>query len=294
MRHIKLLRPPTESFFAYVKEKSGSDAHGHPQEDALSFSAEPPVFAVADGVTLIQNMIDEKDYPNPSPAGVVSRIFCDSVIKNLEEKYEELSLEGIRDVFKGANKEVEKYNAEQGRTEETVDYWENDLYAATGAFAALKEEVIYWASICDSYVMHIGENGSLLFKSPNCDVYPPEKASTPKDWDKRSEKEKAMFVWKERRNRFDGNGNPKGYGVITGEEAAEKYLNIGSFQVQSGEMVALCTDGFEKYFSDRKFRELLCEWPNNLEEKIDAYTSKEDQRDPDGYGHERTLIVVKF
>jgi hypothetical protein len=60
------------------------EKYRHPQEDYLIASESPPIFVVADGVTLnIKKLIENnKKYPGSSPAGKVAKIFCKAIIKN--------------------------------------------------------------------------------------------------------------------------------------------------------------------------------------------------------------------
>jgi len=88
-----------------------------PQEDFILTSEKYPIFVVADGVTLVQFLIDKRDrYPDPSPAGEAARIFCQTLIEAAEERYESFDESTIREIFKVANEAVGRYNQEQGRT----------------------------------------------------------------------------------------------------------------------------------------------------------------------------------
>lgn len=113
------------------------------------------MFAVADGVTL---KLDEKgNYPNPSPAFDVAKIFCETVVAEGEKIFENADADSVQEIFRTANDAVEVYNATHGA---------QALYGATGAVAIVKEKRVFWGSICDSYVAHFDESGILRFKSP--------------------------------------------------------------------------------------------------------------------------------
>lgn len=124
----------------------------YPEEDFFLTSSKYPIFAVADGVTLIQYLIEKKKYPNPSPAGEAAKVFCKELIKLAEEKYHAFKADDIKDIFREANNAVGKFNEENGRTKEAVDYWMNDFFAVTVAFAVIKDGVVYWGSIGTSYL----------------------------------------------------------------------------------------------------------------------------------------------
>src|ERR1035437_923497 len=265
MKCFNILEAPSEKFVELAVKKMGRNIEDfthieHNQEDFLMKSEKYPIFVVADGVTLIQYILDKKDYPNPSPAGDVAHIFCEEFIKVAEEKYNSFQESDIRKIFEMANEAVGKYNAEHGRTKETVDYWSNDFYATTAAFVIIKEDKVYWGSICDSYITHFDKNGLLKFSSPNCNEL--KQAEAPKFTGNVSDqKAKAIYAWSANRNRMNKNGERIGYGVVTGEPEALEYLSVGSFSIEKGDLVAILTDGFEdhmrlsefiSFFTDRK------------------------------------------
>jgi hypothetical protein len=129
---------------------------GHPQEDFFLSSSRYPIFAVADGVTL---KLDENgNYPNPSPAYDVAKIFCEVVVAEGEKIFNDATVDSIPEIFRTANDAVEVYNASHHGGEA--------LYGATAAFVIVKEKRVFWGSICDSYVAHFDASNILQFKSP--------------------------------------------------------------------------------------------------------------------------------
>lgn len=262
----------------------------HGQEDFLLTSQRYPIFSVADGVTLSQLLIDKKEYPDPSPAGEVARIFCEAAMSAAEEHYERFQESDLAGVFKAGNAAAGEYNRAQGRTKETINYWDKDFYTATAAFAIVKERRVYWASICDSYIAHIGSVGSLRFISPRHETLveapPPQlerRGKGARQW--------AEETWHRLRNALDAEGRRIGYGVVTGEESAVRYLSTGSFELAAGDALVLVTDGFEPYLALPDFRALLLSG-GDLPRKVREYTVQEIAEDPETYGHERSLIVA--
>lgn len=147
------------NFVDYIEKNS------RPQEDFLLASTTPPIFVVSDGVTLNVARLIERNikYPNPSPAGDVSRIFCESVIKYGTEKYSTFTQDDMADIFIRANKEVRKYNDKLGKTDIVGN--NTGYYSATGAFIIVKNNKAYWNSICDSFVAHFDKEMNLKFMS---------------------------------------------------------------------------------------------------------------------------------
>ena len=142
-----------------------TENYEHPQEDYSIARDNPPVFVVSDGVTLnVMKLIqDNKKYPNPSPAGEVAKIFCETVVKSVGEKYHNFNKENILDIFKEANEKVGEYNQKIGKSD--ISGNPTGFYSATGSFVVLKGNKAYWASICDSFVAHFDKNMNMKFVS---------------------------------------------------------------------------------------------------------------------------------
>jgi serine/threonine protein phosphatase PrpC len=294
MKTFGITEPPSKEFLEFALKKHQINIKDikqkHPLEDFFLISKKYPIFVVADGVTLIQYLVDKKEYPNPSPAGEVARIFCESLIKSAGEKYESFQESDIKEIFKIANEEVRKYNKQQGRTKENSDFWDRDLFAATASFVVIKDDTAYWGSICDSYVAHI-RNNKVLFRSPECNSRI-ETKSPVFEGDTNNTKEKTKFVWKNNRNGVNNKGKLIGYGVITGEESANLYLNSGSFKIEQGELVLILTDGFEEYLNSPDFLSVFEKWPEDLEKIFKEFTISKNLENPDKFGHERSLVAV--
>ncbi|MDD4995601.1 MAG: protein phosphatase 2C domain-containing protein [Patescibacteria group bacterium] len=299
MKKFSIIEPPSKEFIKIALREFGLKLEDiknglHPKEDFLLVSEKYPIFVVADGVTLIQYLVERKEYPNLSPAGEIARVFCEEFLKAAEDKYELFHESDIREIFQIANQAAGKYNQEHGRTKETVDYWNNDFYAATAAFAVIIDKKVYWGSIGDSYIMHFKNDGSLFFKSPDINAKV-EAEAPPYVGDANDVKAKAQYVWSQKRNGVNDEGKLIGYGVVTGEEAANRYLNFGSFEVEPGDLVAVITDGFEEYMELPEFLSILSQWPHDMEECFKKFTARKATVDaPEKYGHERSLIVVSI
>lgn len=262
----------------------------HPQEDYLLTSEHYPIFALADGVTLEAGK--DGKYPSPSGAGIVARIFCERAVRESEQLYREFNDASLEKVFRAANDAVGEYNKSEGRTRQTINYFDFDLFTATAALALLKDDTLYWATMCDSYVAYFDSSGTRVFKSPIC--WPDRRAKEHRVKNVKSHEEKRKIVHSVFRNGVDENGNLIGYGVVTGEEVALRYLNKGSFPIRKEGVLVLFTDGFEDYFDLPEFVELFLTWPDDLEVKVKRLTEEKSQSDIPRYGRERSLIAVKF
>jgi hypothetical protein len=168
MKYFSVLEQPSKEAIRIFAEKRNfinylPETYQHPQEDFLITSDVPSVFVVSDGVTLnfMKFVESGMNYPNPSPAGDVAKIFCEAVVKYTKEKYEKFSEKDTMGVFKYANNEVRKYNEKIG--ENDISGNPTGYYSATGSFVIIKDSKAYWASICDSFIAHFDRKMNLKF-----------------------------------------------------------------------------------------------------------------------------------
>jgi hypothetical protein len=170
MKYFSILEQASKEAIRVFAEKKNlleymTEDYMHPQEDYLLTSENPPVFVVSDGVTLNFKKLTESGikYPEPSPAGHIAKIFCESLITTAQNKYSELSKEDLVVIFKEANDAVAKYNNQIGKSD--ISGNPTGFYSATGAFVILRNNQAYWSSICDSFVAHFDKNMNLKFMS---------------------------------------------------------------------------------------------------------------------------------
>lgn len=256
MKYISILEEMTPEAIEVYAEKRGMSKdliYRHPQEDFLSMSEKIPAFVVADGVTLDIAEIERRGekYPNPSPAGEVAQIFCNAVIENAEEMYENFTRDYVPELFKEANKEVEKYNEEKGKSDISGNI--TDHFAATAAFVIIKEDKAYWASICDSFVAHFD---------------------------------------KDMNEKYISSGSCTPYAVVSGQENMVEYLEYGVFDIEEGDRIFVFTDGFKHYAKNTRFQELFKDWGENIKERIKGFSEEMNAKDPQKYGHERSVIAI--
>lgn len=295
MKVFTLLEPASKKLIDdFVRHEAGLKPDFidfiHPQEDYFLISNKNPVFTVADGVTLEYGALGK--YPNPSGAGEVAKIFCEELVKKADDRYNDFKTEDLLEVFQKANMAAGEYNREKGMTKETINFWDKDLFAATAAFAVVKGNMVFWASICDSYVLRFSKDGKMVFKSPAC--WSNSGKFLPKNWEQIDIDERKKIIRKIYRNGVDKDGELIGYGVVTGEDNAVKYLNYGSFETDDGDIVALVTDGFEEYMNLPDFIDIFRQWPRNLENEVKKFTTLKQDENFEKFGHERTLIVISI
>ncbi len=258
MKYLSILKPPSKEAVRSLAEKRNltqylPESYQHPQEDFLIALDEPPIFVVSDGVTLNFLKLIEGSTKYPNPSP------AGDVAKIFCEaviKYTKEKYEtfGEIDVIN-----VFKYaNNEVRKYNEKVE--KSDIsgnstgyYAATGSFAIIKDNRTYWASICDSFIAHFDREMNLKFMT---------------------------------------SGLCQPYAVINGEERMAEHLEKGVFDLEKNDRLFVFTDGFEFYMQDPEFLNLFKTWDDGLQKRISDFSQKANLKDPDKYGHERSIIVV--
>ena len=267
--------------------KSDVSLNPHPKEDYFVISKKHPIFVVADGVSL--DFDNENDYPKHSGAGKAAKIFCEVVMSEAEKKCENFKEKNLEEIFELGNKAVLEYNISQGRTEDTINYFDFDLFSATTSFVLIKNNKAYWWSLCDSGAAVFDKNGKKMFNSPGGWI------NFPKDWsEKRGEKEKIIERHRDYRNAIGKTGKLIGYGVADGEESAKYYLNKGVLDISAGDIAFVYTDGFENYFGLEEFVNLFKLWPKNVKNQLEKIIFEKSKTDPGKYGREKTIIAISI
>lgn len=289
-----IYRPVSKDFFDLAKSKflvAKEKVNSHlfqyknwPQEDSFSFSKKFPVFCVTDGVTLDPKI--ENGYPNPSGAFLVADIFAKTFVKVVEKKIKNFNLKILKSIFDLGNKEAGKINKRYGRLKNKINYLDFDLFAATAGMAIIVESKLFWGTIADSFVAVFNKNGQQKFCSPDGWRYFHLSKYLP-------ETEKKIYIRKKLRNGFTNN-EKIGYGVITGEAKAVKYLDYGIQNLQQGDIILIGTDGFVDYLQLPEFVNVVVNLDKNTNAKLLKLENKLIKSNPSKYGHERTLIIVKI
>jgi len=255
-----------------------------PREDSLYSSRKAPIFCVTDGVTLDPKI--ENGYPNPSGAFLVADVFAKIFVQNAEKKIKNFNLKTLKNFFVAGNNEAEKINKKFGRLKNKINYLDFDLFAATAGMAVISDNKLFWGTIADSFVAVFDKKGKQKFCSPDGWRY----FHLPKNL---SEIEKKIYIRKNLRNGLLKN-RKIGYGVITGEKSALKYLDCGIKKLKAGDVILIGTDGYADYLLLPEFIKIIIKSSQNINKKLLRLEKKLIQSNAHKYGHERTLIVVNI
>jgi len=264
----------------YLPDKTGLHKSQPPKEDAWALERKRGIFVVADGVHLYKNIEYKGKYPNPSPAGRLAKKFCDVFVKYAKKN-------NLRTTFKNANRAVWIFN--KNRDKATAIENTRVYYAATAAFAKLKDNLLEYGHICDASVSAISKKGKLLFWENNCGFNPDFPNWFTKGY---SEFATALFNRTIFRNLTLPRGKKLGYGVITGEEAVETYAVFKKIKLRRGVVYVLATDGFTPYLKRQDFRKKLTTFDRKeLKKFINGLSQK--NKNPN-LKLEKTLIAFKI
>jgi hypothetical protein len=258
MKYLSILEQSSKEAIRAFAEKRNLTEHlpetyQHPQEDYLIASNSPPVFVVSDGVTLNFKRLIERNEKYPNPSP------AGEVAKIFCEA-----------VIKNATEKYSEFDASQivkifqVANSEVKNYNEQvgksdisgnitGFYAATGSFVIIKDNKAYWASICDAFVAHFDKDMNIKFIST---------------------------------------GLCSPYAVINGEERMAEHLEKGVFYLENDDRIFVFTDGFEPYVKNNDFLEIFKNWEDDLEKRIAEFSKLMNLKDPENYGHERSLIAV--
>ena len=260
MRYLSIIEQPTKEAVKMFAEKRNLTEHlpesyQHPQEDYLIASNYPPIFVVSDGVTLNFKKLIEKNAKYPIPSP------SGEIAKIFCEAVARSVWNKYETFDEKKSKEVFKEaNNEVGRYNQKIGKSDisgniTGFYAATGSFGVIKDSKMYWVSICDSFVAHFDKDMNLKFIS---------------------------------------SGSCAPYAVINGEERMAEYLEKGVFNLESGDCVFVFTDGFEHYVRNFDFLKLFKNWDDSLKERVAKFSIEMNLKDPEKYGHERSLIAISI
>lgn len=250
-----------------VLEHLVQNTKGKPNEDFLHISEGINAYAVSDGCTLF--VPHGKEYPTPSPARTAAEIFCKTSVEFLEHTLPLVDFRCMRKAFRVANREIRKFNEEQGISMEkgTLDYLEHDFAGCVGVLGALKGNTLRYGYIGDCGLMVFDKNLLLALLTPNeCAVLEQVREM----WGFSSGETRRLF-W----NRSLRNHPQAGYlthGVLTGEEEALSYVKTGVVELKNKDTAVLFSDGMLPYLFDRFVREAIAE---ALESHMDEAKKKE-------------------
>lgn len=169
------------------------------------------------------------------------------------------------------------------------DYLINDFWACVAAGAVIDAGKLKWATIGDSQIAVFSQKGELKFVSPDgLKKFSNYVSKHPGYW---RDPERRKFIRSQFRNNYN-RSDSAGYGALTGEKSAEKFIVSGLYGLETSDLVVIFTDGFAKLLlKDGVFKYLKKLFSDK--EIFLLYAQKFGENDYKNFGHERTLIVIE-
>ncbi|MCM1498333.1 MAG: hypothetical protein NC124_07670 [Clostridium sp.] len=228
-----------------------------PNEDYFLCDDERGIYILVDGVSRDKvNGI----YPNPSPSFDVSKLFVESTHKflstNIGKNISILDL--LYDAIKKGNDEIRKYNKQKE--------WIDDFLPGTvGIVAIILDYKLFFAYIGDCYGLVLNESKKIFTKR-----------QTEKIADHKSE-----FSAYEIRNKICNNkSHPYSYGVLNGDFKAMDFVKYDKIDIQSGDKIFLCSDGFSDIVENLSSKEL---YKITIDQMIEKSNTSDD----------KTVVVIE-
>lgn len=189
--------------------------------------------AVADGVT--RDRLPDGSYPEPSPAAVAARLFCEAVA--------DLGARAPIHAFEDANRRIMRLNQALG-LDNPGHVHERDAAGTVAAVARIEPHQIAWAYIADAGIALLDRDGRVLAETHD-DVqtarqYFPS-ATLPSAY------KRAVIRGHLRNHPTLARG---GYGVLTGQSAALGYVRSGYWTVNNAHVCVVFSDGFRPLLRD--------------------------------------------
>ena len=218
-------------------------------------------------------------YPRPSGAELAAKEIC----RTFPETKGSL-VDRLIETNKSVKRLNDKYIPE-------CDYLENDYYGAVASCICIKDNILYYAYICDCGVIVYDKYGNIKFKTEDDkEIYSdPFVNNIGISWNL---PEARKIVRSEYRNNINKvvDGNCISYGALTGEESAINFIRSGQLKIEEGDIIIVYSDGVTYYLNDKEFINHIINFNRDNFEKYIEEKSKEDY---DKYGKEKTLVMFK-
>lgn len=185
-------------------------------EDAFFADKSRGIFVVTDGVT---RRGFTGAYPDPSPARQAADAVVETIGKTLTAPLTDIKM---MEAFAQANQSVRAVNQSLGLWG-SHDWWGRDLAGTVAACLAVQDSAFLYGFITDCGVAQVSAAGDLIWHTPNTQEAAKKHFPLVEEV---GERERFVRVRRDFRNRPEAK-HPT-FGVLTGEEAALSYVEVGT------------------------------------------------------------------
>jgi serine/threonine protein phosphatase PrpC len=217
-----------------------------PNEDDFKADDLNRLYLVADGVTSTPNIGDP--YPDPAGGQLAARAFCEHVHAHLLAHIAEvqvLPVVTLRNALAAANDAIRELNLVHRRYIE-ANFADKDYIGTVGALAAVVDERLY--------VLHIGDVMVVMVRNGHLELITDIQTENIRTY-RRTMKSRGVrahdltvSIRRDFRNNLDAkgvDGQPVGYGVLTGEKPALDFVKDTMRPLKNGDKVLILSDGFQ-------------------------------------------------
>lgn len=222
-------------------------------------------------------------YPRPSGGELAAKTIVDSF---------KTSTGTLKERLIQCNNAVKELN---NKYIKLCDYLQNDYYGAVASCIKIENNIMNYAFICDSGVIVYDSLGNIRFQTQDekelySDPYIDEEIK--KSGILWSNPDMRVKVRKNYRNNLNNiqDGRIVSYGALTGEEEANEFIRSGKLDLNSGDIIAVYSDGFTKFLHDDDFIKHILDFnQKSFEEYINMKTNENYNK----YGSEKTIVLYK-
>lgn len=247
-----------------IKASASSKANNSadkPYEDSYLLDEDNHIYIVADGVT--RDRIEGK-YPNPSPAKQVSELFVKEVHKQLLQNMDNRDIsQRLRQASISANQLINIKNRSY-----------TDFAPGTVAIVALIENnQFHYLHIGDCSLYRLGDD-------IQCLTIPQTKLI---------DEHRDAFTTSQVRNEIANNANhPYGYGVLNGDEDAQKFMEYHQFELTLNDKILIASDGLDALLKESPFS-----YKNQSPDDLIEAAEKVELQNPQLRSDDKTAIMIK-
>ncbi len=214
-----------------------------PNEDFYKADDTLGIYILADGIT--STPAAGEQYPSPSGGELTARLFCDTVYEQLCAATEGINPASLRAASLTANRAIQALNTRQRRYE-LANFLNIDYFGCVGTVVAIAQNTLHLAHVGDGMVF-LARHNHLQRLTSNQTQNVTEYKKTAQTQPNFSARELTIAIRRDFRNHSQAtgqNGEPVGYGVYTGQENVQDFIQIEKNPLQPGDAVLLLSDGF--------------------------------------------------
>lgn len=249
------------SYSQYSKKNTiGNDK---PNEDYILINDNKHYFIILDGVS---RDFEKGKYPNPSPSAEITQLLAESIYQYLQKSLNKPIKNSIEELL---------YNAMKFGNETVKEYPQYKNYSflpgAVGIVSLIVDNVFYYAYIGDCIGLKVSKKEVFVFTNKQTELV---------------QKYRHLLDEYTIRNFICNNpSHPYSYGVLNGNEAADKFIQTGNLILNHGDKVVLATDGLEHYIMSNKDKIFELEIAKEFVENSDLKEKQED---------DKSVILIKY